>query len=62
MKTLASLLIGFSLFFAIPNLHRASEIPQIFDALSIGLLIGIGLLTLDLYKDIVTSQHTKEDK
>jgi len=61
MKSIGILLSGFSLFLAIPNLHRASEIPTIFDALSLGLLLGIGFLTLGLFRDIVTSQHTKED-
>lgn len=62
MKTLGILLSGFTLSFAIPNLHRAWEIPEIFHALSLGLLLGIGFLTFGLYRDIVISQHTKEKK
>ena len=61
MKTIGISLSGFILLFAIPNLHRASEVPTIFDALAVGMFIAIVFLTIGLYRDIITSQHSKED-
>ena len=61
MKLIGSSLVIFTTGFGIANIHRAWEIPQVYDALLIGGLIGVGFLTYGLYADIVTSQHNKED-
>ena len=61
MKTIGIFIFGFMTTLAIPMLPNAYMYPEIFDAISIGLLIGVAFFAIGLYTDIATQRHNEED-
>lgn len=61
MKGIGISLIIFSGLFGLLNINRAIELHLLYDLLFVVWLVGGMFLTIGTYRDIVTSQHTKED-
>jgi hypothetical protein len=61
MKLIGILLITFSGLFGLANINRAIELHLLYDLLFVVWLVGGMFLTIGAYRDIVTSQHSKEN-